>query len=154
MRTVPRVTTLCAVFALAVTAPPRVSAQLAVVVNRNNPVQNISFDELRRIYLGQKSRFSNGEAVVLVEFPARGAVFYEKLLGISNDLFRRHWIALVFRGEDLAPPKAFSSAELLKQFIADNAGAIGFMDVGVADQSVKILTIDGVPPTDPRYRLR
>jgi ABC-type phosphate transport system substrate-binding protein len=153
MRTVARVATVCGVVVLALAAPQRVSAQLAVVVNHENPIQNIRVEDLRRIYLGQTSTFPDGQAVVLVEFPARASLFYEKLLGMSNDLFRRHWIALVFRGGDLTPPQAIASAELLKQFVADHAGAIAFIDLAMADTRVKVLKVDDLPPTDPRYRL-
>ncbi|HUK20648.1 MAG TPA: hypothetical protein VLV45_03720 [Gemmatimonadales bacterium] len=129
-------------------------AQIAVIVNRGNSVQNLSLSDLRRLYLGQSATFANGTRVVLVTYPPAQARFYDSALGMDGDRFQRHWMQLVFQGQDATPPKAIGNGAELNRFVAEHPGALAFVDLAVADQSVKILTIDGQAPTDTGYRLR
>ena len=135
-------------------APAAVTAQVAVIVNRANPIQNLSLSDLQRLYLGQSATFSNGTRVVLVTNPAAQARFYDTALGMTSDRFQRHWMELVFQGQDVTPPKPIANGEELNRFVAEHPGALAFIDLAGVDQSVKIMTIDGRAPTDPAYRLR
>ena len=49
-------------------APPGGGAEqaLAIIVNQSNPVENFSFDELRKIFLGERSHWPNGRRITLV----------------------------------------------------------------------------------------
>src|SRR5207253_8531806 len=38
---------------------------LAIIVNQSNPVENLSFTELRRIFLGERSHWPNGRRITL-----------------------------------------------------------------------------------------
>ncbi|HYX83221.1 MAG TPA: hypothetical protein VE714_12555, partial [Gemmatimonadales bacterium] len=69
------------------------------------------------------------------------------------ELVHRHWIGLVFRGEDAIPPQPMRDADAVKRFVADHPGAIGFVDLKAADASVRVLTIGGYAPGDPNYPL-
>src|SRR5690348_9890610 len=42
---------------------------LAIVVNQSNPVDNLSFQELRKIFLGERSHWPNGRRITLVMIP-------------------------------------------------------------------------------------
>ncbi|HUL49292.1 MAG TPA: hypothetical protein VLT79_04665 [Gemmatimonadales bacterium] len=135
------------------TCPVTVRAQIAVVVNRANPIQNLSLSDLRRLYLGQSVTFANGTRVALVTYPPAQARFYNTVLGLSEDRFQRHWMELVFQGQDATPPKAIAVGAELNRFVAEHPGALAFVDLPAVDQSVKIVTIDGQAPTDTGYRL-
>src|ERR1700741_1583943 len=39
---------------------------LAIIVNPSNPIENCSFEELRKIFLGEKSHWPNGRRITLV----------------------------------------------------------------------------------------
>src|SRR5438045_9330508 len=39
---------------------------LAIVVNRTNPVENLSFSELRKIFLGEQTHWSNRRRITVV----------------------------------------------------------------------------------------
>ena len=134
--------------------PAAASAQVAVIVNRANPIQNLSLSDLQRLYLGQSVTFSNGTRVVLVTYPAAEARFYQAALGMTGDRFQRHWTELVFQGQDATPPKPIATGEELNRFVAEHPGALAFIDLAAVEQSVKIMTIDGRAPSDPAYRLR
>jgi len=144
---------LCLTLALAV-PPAATRAQVAVIVNRSNSIQNLALSDLQRLYLGQSVTFSNGTRVVLVTNPAAESRFYSAVLGMTSDRFQRHWMELVFQGQDVTPPKPIANQDELNRFVAEHPGALAFLDLAAVDQSVKIMTIDGRPPTDPAYRLR
>jgi hypothetical protein len=132
----------------------RAEPQIAVVVHRDTPVQDLSLATLRRLYLGQTTTFGNGQRVVLLEYTPVQAPFYRKALGMSPELVHRHWIGLVFQGEDANPPQPFRDADALKRFVADHPGAIAFMDLRSVDASVKLIKVGGQAATDAHYPLR
>jgi len=132
----------------------RAAAQMAIIVRRDNPVRDLSLATLRRLYLGQTTTFSNGERVVLLEYTPLQATFYRKALGMSPELVHRHWIGLVFQGEDAMPPQPMNDDESVKRFVAEHPGAIGFIDLRTVDPTVKVLTVNGRAPGDANYPLR
>jgi len=54
---------------------------LAIVVNRSNPMSEISLSDLRKLYRGQRSRWSNGRRVTLVMRPRPIALWLAVLVG-------------------------------------------------------------------------
>jgi len=130
------------------------AAQIAIIVHHDNPVRDLPLATLRRLYFGQTTTFSNGERVVLLECTPLQAAFYRKTLGMSPELLHRHWIGLVFQGEDAIPPQPLPDDESVKRFVAEHPGAIGFVDVRTADATVKVLTVNGRAPGDANYPLR
>jgi ABC-type phosphate transport system substrate-binding protein len=130
-------------------------APVAVVVNRGNPQGNIALADLRDIYLGSLTRFkAGGERVILLEFAETRARFYDSVLRMSPERVKRHWIGLVFSGDGTVPPREIRTGEDLLRYVASHPGAIGFVPVRIADSTVKVITVDGLLPTDPRYPIR
>ena len=130
---------------------------LAIIVNPSNPVENCSFDELRKIFLGEKSHWPNGRRITLVMLdpaqPERRVVLRE-IYNMSEKDLNNHFIQGVFTGGVMAPPKTLGSAAEVRKFVFNVAGAIGYVKGAEVDQSVKILRIDGRLPDDKDYRLR
>ncbi len=130
------------------------SAQMAVIIHRESPVRDLSIATLRRLYLGQTTTFSNGERVILLECTPLQQGFYQKALGMSPELVHRHWIGLVFQGEDATPPQPMRDAEATKRFVTEHPGAIGFVELRAVDATVRVVTIGGRSPSDANYPLR
>lgn len=126
---------------------------LAIIVHPGNRLTNLALDELRRLYLGMTPIFHSGERVVLLESAEHRLPFYREALGMSEDQFKRHWIARVFAGEPGTPPESFRDPEELVRYVAQHPDAIGFLPANRVDGSVKLLTIDARRPSDPRYPL-
>src|ERR1700736_6594671 len=74
---------------------------VAVVVNENNPVNNLSTPELRKLFAGEKHSWSGGLPVRLfVRAPgAYERIVLLKLLDMSESEYKQYWTAKVFRGE-------------------------------------------------------
>jgi hypothetical protein len=59
----------------------------------------------------------------------------------------------VFTGKDVVQPQEVSSAAALKQLVGRTPGGIGCIFGSQADDTVKILKVDGVAPGEPGYKL-
>jgi ABC-type phosphate transport system substrate-binding protein len=132
---------LCALGAL-VWAPVVRGADYEVVVNNKVNVTSLSKDEVKAIFLGDKTTWPDGtpvKIVVLQEGPVHKA-FLREVLGKTPTQFDNYWTKLVFTGRAGAP-KSFSSMQQVIEFVAREAGAIGYVAPGRADQSLKTLTV-------------
>jgi ABC-type phosphate transport system substrate-binding protein len=130
---------------------------LAIVVNNSNPVDNLSFVELRRIFLGQRSRWPNGHRIVLVMLergqPERETVLREVYRMSEND-YRNHFLKGLFTGDVFMSPKTLTSPLVVRKFVFNAPGAIGYLRASDVDASVKVIRLDGLLPTDSDYRLQ
>jgi ABC-type phosphate transport system substrate-binding protein len=132
------------------------SEALAIVVNRSNPLSEISLADLRRIYRGKRSHWSNGRRVTLVMrdpgTPEREAIL-QTLYGIDEDEYRRGFFQAVFTGEATGAPKILASTNGVLRFVFNVPGAIGYVRASEVDPSVKMLRVDGRLPGEAGYRL-
>ena len=130
---------------------------LAIIVNQSNPVDNCSFEELRKIFLGERSHWPNGRRITLVmldpALPERKLVLRE-IYGMTEKDFNNHFIQGVFTGAVAVSPKTFSTVSEVRKFVFNVPGAIGYVRASDVDASVKILRVDGRLPDDRDYRLR
>lgn len=130
---------------------------LAIVVNPSNPVQNLSFGELRKIFLGERSAWPHGRKIALAMldygWPERQSVL-RQIYRMNEDGYDDHFAKGVFRGEIFVAPKALASPEIMRKFVFNAPGGIGYLRTSDVDDSVKVLRIDGRLPTDKDYRLQ
>ncbi len=131
-----------------------VLAKTAVVVHCDNPIDDISLGELKRVYLGKSTSFVTGRPIVLAENNPLAAVFYENVAEMSLKRFRKYWMKVVFEGQYATPPVVFEHSSDLKEFVGRQEFAIGFLDFADVDSTVKVLTIDGISPESPEYPLK
>ena len=133
---------------------------IALIVHKSNPMNNISSAELRRIFLGDETRWSTNDRITILLLPPgteERQQFLRSLLRMSDDDFVRHWISRVFQGQASAGPKTASSAASMARLVAGlpaAVGVIGSADVPVGDSGLKVLRIDGKAPGQDGYRLR
>jgi hypothetical protein len=133
------------------------SAELAVVVNKSISLETLSASDLRLMILGEKSKWPDGKPVIAVETSpesAEKALQLKTVFKMSDAALKRYYMQAAFTGKDIAPPKEVASAAALKQFVAHTPGAIGCILASDADDSVKVLKVDGAAPGEPSYKLR
>ncbi len=122
----------------AVFLPQLSYAEFAVIVHPSNNIQ-LSPKDIQRIFLGQSKSFSNNLPVIPVDQPIGMDIrkkFSEKLLKKSNQQIKAYWARQIFTGKGL-PPKELTPARLVKEFVAQNKNAIGYIDADLLDTSVK-----------------
>jgi phosphate transport system substrate-binding protein len=130
---------------------------LAIVVNRSNPVNNLSSSELRNIFLGSRSHWPNGRRITLVmrdPGDSERKVILREVCNMTEDQMKTHFLRGLFTGEILVSPKVLSTPFGVRRFIFNVPGAIGYLRLRDVDDSVKVLRIDELFPDDKRYRLR
>jgi phosphate transport system substrate-binding protein len=117
---------------------------LAVVVNRSNPVNNLTRVQLYDIYKGNITNWKDvgGKdlkiAVVTREASSGSRFSFESLLGLTrvindrlvSDINQSHLVV--------------NSNSMVKTLINHNPQAIGFISTGSIDQSIKSLKFEGV----------
>lgn len=133
---------------------------IVVIVNSANPVDNLSVGELKKLFLGDKSRWDTGKAVAPVMVgpgaPERAA-FLKIVCGMSDADLSKYFMQAAFTGKSVTPPKDVSSAGAVKGAVAGSPGAIGFVKAGdlpSGDTTVKAVKIDGAAASDPSYKLK
>ncbi len=129
---------------------------LAIVVNRSNPVDELSLSELRKVFLGSRSHWPNGRRITIVMRdpgePERKAILRD-VCGMTEDQLKTHFLRGLFTGEILVSPKVLSSPIGVRKFIFNVPGAIGYLRVRDVDDTIKVLRIDGLLPDDKHYQL-
>ena len=130
---------------------------LAIIVNRENPVENLSMAELRAVFLGERSHWANGRRITLVMMepgqPERDTLLRDVCRMSESDL-RRRYLQGLLTGEVLVSPKTLSSPAGVRKFVFNVPGAIGYLRPEDVDDSVKVIRIDGHLPSDAEYSLK
>jgi hypothetical protein len=134
--------------------PARLGAQVAVVVNTANSVDDMSVEGLRRLFLGQAKTFPTGTRARLAAHTGSAELFSREALGLPREVVRSRWMAMTFRGEVTSVPSEYASPDDVMRFVREHADAIAYLPLADVDGSVKVLRIDGKRPADSSYPLR
>lgn len=130
---------------------------LAIIVNRSNPVENLSFAELRKIFLGERSRWPNGHRVVVTMMESGNLereIVLRQIYHMTESAYQDHFLRGAYTGEIPVLPKALASPAILRKFVFNTPGAIGYLRASDINESVKVVSIDGRLPDALEYRLR
>ncbi len=131
------------------------NGDVAVVVNPNNAVSNLTVAELRQLFGGEKRSWPGGTTVKLfVRAPGtRERMTLLKLLGRSESDYRQYWTSQVFRGEVQAEPVALPSNGMQKEAVAAFPGAIVLVTARDVKSGMKVVKVDGRLPGEAGYPL-
>jgi ABC-type phosphate transport system substrate-binding protein len=138
-------------------AQSSVRQAIAIVVNPKTAVTNISFAELRRIFLGEQQFWPDRSKVtLLVRAPVarERATVLDEIYRMDEDQFRQYWIGKMFRAEVAGGPKIVYSADMAMSLVDVIPGSITFVLASSVSSGAKVLRIDGKLPSDPGYPLK
>jgi ABC-type phosphate transport system substrate-binding protein len=116
--------------------------QIAIIVNPANSVSTLSPGDLHKIFMGDKGSWPNGKHIFLIMAPSGSperAAMLKSVFKMSEGEYAKYFLQATFTGAISAPPKEASSAAEIKQLVAANAGAIGYVKPQDADDTVKVL---------------
>ncbi|AIW21710.1 phosphate ABC transporter substrate-binding protein [Vibrio coralliilyticus] len=126
------------------TVTPLAFDGLAVVVNKSNPVQNVSREQLFDIYKGKITNWKEVGgadqkiAVVTREASSGSRYSFESLLGLTKIVNGR-------QVSDINPDNlVVNSNSMVKTIVNHNKQAIGFISTGSVDSSIKAIQFEGV----------
>ena len=128
----------------------------AIVVNKSNNTDNVSFQDLVRYFRVEKQFWPNRNKIVVILREAGSEeqeVLLEKIYKITEWELRRMWIRKIYNGDITSPPMpAFSPSAMIKT-IMKKEGGIGIVKIEDVTEDVKVLKIDGKLPSDEGYTL-
>ena len=137
--------------------PPAFQEDLAIIVNKANPIEALTLAELRNVFLAERSRWPNGRRVTITMLdignPEREVVL-RTVYRMREADFNRSFLRARFTGETTEEPKLLASPTNMVRFIFNAPGAIGYVRASSLDGSVKVLRIDGLAPGEPGYRIK
>ena len=129
---------------------------VAVVVSKDVPLDNLTFSELRNIVLGDRQFWSsNIRVTLLIRAPAAHErdVVLKNVLQMSEVQFRQYWIGKVFRAENSAAPKTVYTNEMATALINSIPGSVAFIESAQVPKDAKVLRVDGKLPGEKGYPL-
>jgi hypothetical protein len=130
---------------------------IAVVVNSDTPVSDLSLADVRKVLLGERQYWNSKLPVVLL---IRAPVARERdvvlkvIYQMSEDQFKQYWVAKIFRAEAATPPKIVYSNDMQYELVTALPGAIAFVDARNVRPGLKVLRVDGHLPGEANYPLR
>ncbi len=113
-----------------------------IIANSNVKISAISKADLKEIFIGASSNFSDGTRAVPVTLKDGAAheAFLRSYIGKSEAAFRASWRSIVFAGQGTMP-RAFESESALIDYVASAPGAIGYVTAPVSREKVKTLSV-------------
>lgn len=130
---------------LVCSAAGAVAGELVLIVNRANPINDISAELLKKFYTGEEITWPGGERIALVELKDNNpltAYFSDKILHMDLQRKSKLWAVKAF-GSDVKPPYKYSSEAAVVGFVSSNPNAMGYVSPGGVDNTVKVITLDG-----------
>ena len=134
-----------------------VDNDIAVVVRPDNPVDDLSFADIRKLLMGDRQFWTSSLRVtLLIRAPAARErdVVLKTIYRMSEAQFRQYWISKVFRAEATSGPKIVYSNEMATELVAAIPGSVAFVDASQVPKGLKVLKIDGKLPSEKGYPLR
>jgi hypothetical protein len=128
---------------------------LAVVVNKSNPVNDLTVADLRRILLGERTYWKGTRKIILllptVGTPERQTAL--RLVSMDEPNYKQHWQDKTSGSQDSVAPTA-SASGFAVNVVAETEDAIAVVPLADVKGSVKFLRIDGSVPGDQAYPIR
>lgn len=120
-----------------------VVAEVVVVTSVDNPVDSLSRYDIVDIFLGRANRFPDGSQAVALdqnEGSTAREEFYTDIVGVTAAQLKAHWSKIIFTGRG-RPPQHVSNDSAVKEFLGDHPDAIGYIERGQLDDSVKEILV-------------
>jgi len=120
---------------------------IALVVNKNNPVNNLTKEQVSKIYHGEIKNWQEvggpdlKMAVVSRENASGSRFSFEDFMGLTQHIEGQ-------RVSDINPQLLVVNTNgMVKSLVSRNIHALGYMSLGSVDDSIKPLSFEGVKPT-------
>lgn len=118
-----------------------VRAEIVVVVNPGNPVQEFSHRELVDMFMGRTLHFPDGSLALRLDQSPKSQTredFYRKLVNRSVAEINAYWAKLLFGGR-ATPPQNVDNAAGVLSTVQNNLNAIGYINREDLTDSVRVV---------------
>ena len=119
------------------------AADLKVIANPSVSASSVSADDLKGVFLEEKTSLADGSHVspVLQKGGAAHEAFVKTYLGKTDDALQTYYRSLVFTGKG-SMPKALGSDDEVVAYVAKTKGAIGYVSAGASAAGAKTLEVN------------
>jgi len=123
-------------------AVPARAGEIAVVVSDRAPVQTLTPEQVRAVYLGEHP-FWGKVRIFPVAYSENAPImqaFLARVLGMDVNAYKVWWIRRIFRDGDVPPTRVGSTAEALR-VVASHPGGIGFVEADQLTDAAGVRTV-------------
>jgi ABC-type phosphate transport system substrate-binding protein len=111
------------------------SAEIVVIVSKQNPATRMFSEQASQFFLGKSNLFT---PVDQADGSAIRNEFYKKVADKDAAQVKALWSKLVFTGK-ATPPKEYPNSADVKKAVAADPKAIGYIDKSAVDDTVKVI---------------
>ncbi len=132
-------------------------AGIAVIVNTDNPVDQLSLADLQRIVLGERRSWSARIPIVLMmrnEASRERILLLQKVCHMTDAEYHQYWTGKIFRGDVTSEPVSLPSIGTALNFVSSIKGGISFIDAANVRPGIKVVRIEGRLPGEQGYPLQ
>lgn len=132
------------------------TGDVAVIVNKENGLSEVSFRDLVKIFRQEKQYWEGGKKIYLTLLEAGSpekTIVLKKIYRMDEEELKKFWLGKLYTQEVASFPKTLGSGEAVKRFVGQVPNALGVIDASSADDRVKVLRIDGKLPGEGGYAL-
>lgn len=138
---------ICVLAFLAASLTPCFAHHTAVVVNKENAVENVSSAHLAKIVRGEIKKWPDGKNIILVLH--KDSAGETETLERLNRMSAVEWKAFVTAHRDSF--LFVDNDEDVLKMVQGEPGAIGLIDVHSVDNSINVVHVDGKLPMEFGY---
>ena len=116
----------------------------AVIVHSSNPIRSITAKDLKKIFLGEKTTWPDGQQIKMAVFKTGDLhkTFLQDIVKISPLKFANQWKQKIFTGTGTGTHiNFFKTGEKVKEYIKSNPTAIGYISGSSVDDTIKKIEI-------------
>ncbi|MCP4348165.1 MAG: hypothetical protein GY795_21900 [Desulfobacterales bacterium] len=119
---------------------PAHAGDIVIIGHKNLPVDSLSREEVKKIFLGKKTRWDNNLkiTVVTLQTPETHKSFLKDYIRKTPSQFNIYWKKMIFTGKGRTP-KSFETVEQILDFVAAAKGAMSYIPIGTDNNKVKII---------------
>lgn len=120
--------------ALALLGGTAARAEIAVVVNPDSGVTEMTREQVVNIYMGRYQGLPSGITAFPVDLAPLRQDFYRELVDRTLAEINSYWARLVFSGR-ATPPRRLDDVAAVLEVVSNNRGAIGYLPSGEVDEA-------------------
>lgn len=116
-------------------------ADVVVVVSAKSAITHLTAEQVTKLFLGKTATFPNGGNAVPIDQAEGSSIrneFYSRIVNKTPSQISAYWTKIIFTGDGY-PPKQLEGNLDVRNAVANNPNAIGYVDRSVVDSSVRVI---------------
>ena len=132
---------ICLLFMIAFSSGT-IWADILIIAHKDVPETTLSQKDMQEIFLGKRVKWKDNSKIhpATVKDPELHKAFLKQYVKTSPAKWKAHWKRMVFTGTGRSP-KQFDTQEKILEYVANTAGAIGYVDSETSTENVNVIEI-------------